>query len=90
MRESGDYYGRRVWNTTYRTPDSLWKLKGLCAAVGYEGTAVGVDDEFLIGKMLKISIDRVERNGRVFNEVLTFKAATPEELQVAAASDVPF
>jgi hypothetical protein len=88
VREQGQYHGRRIWDTTYRTPESLWRLKRLCEAVGYKPSAE-VDDAKLIGKVLKLSVNRVEREGHVFNEILSYKRATPEEIQ-AAESDVPF
>jgi hypothetical protein len=88
VREASPYHGRRIWDTTYRTPESLWKLKRLCLAVGYKPMGE-VEDEQLIGKVLKVSVDRKERDGRAFNEILAYKLASAEEVK-AVASDTPF
>lgn len=89
VRSLNEFWGRHLKDTTWRSEKALWRLKRLCQAVGYEPDGNGVDADRIVGQVLKVKVQRVEEGGREFNEVVSFRKATPEEIEEAKA-EVPF
>jgi len=68
----GEYQGRKLFTNTSLAPQSLWNLKRLLVAAGFEWEDDGFDTEDTLGCELEVAVSQETYENRVRNRVDDF------------------